>query len=443
MIDEEGEETEWRAARAAIRHCGQVRGGRLYDANDSYTTELVALLDAVAHETEETVMVLFDASSPPEALRSWRSNHERRKRDYYNDEELGAVNVHARKLKTLVFFWVKAHSGVTINEWVDMEAAEGLRDGKPVLREMGGNCEHRSVAVRGVEKAAGAKVTEMLQARVCEKLASCSRDTIWRSEGDWEYPAGSRRDEDLLARFRQLRVFPGDKAGLMLSRLEKGARSMACPGCGALGGCTWVHACLECVAYREERKALRAATIAYRDANGGKEQTSQEQAELVAKTLEAGVKGYCEAGWCGGKRVTAEEHLLQLMQPQEAAEQELRGFLGGCKRRETSRIDKNLARAVDVAMVALLRKSSEAVDKATAELANARKAELALSGAWETWRRRLREEGPARAAARRQLWKAMRIAVRNHRAAGGSTGKELGRRLVGVRRDMAKKCEGR
>ena len=96
MIDEKGEETEWRASRAAIRHCGQVRGGRLYDANDSYTTELVALLDAVAHETEETVMVLFDASSPPEALRSWRSNHERRKRDYYNDEELGAVNVQAR-----------------------------------------------------------------------------------------------------------------------------------------------------------------------------------------------------------------------------------------------------------------------------------------------------------------------------------------------------------
>ena len=144
----------------------------------------------------------------------------------------------ARNFKTLVFFWVKAHSGVTINEWVDMEAAEGLRDVKLVPRMLGDSCEHRSVAVRGVSRSAGAKVTEMLQARVCEKLAKCSRDSIWRTAGDWKYPAGSRRDEDLLARFRQLRVFPGDKAGWMVSRVEKEAKSMACLGCGAMEGCT-------------------------------------------------------------------------------------------------------------------------------------------------------------------------------------------------------------
>ena len=49
--------------------------------------------------------------------------------------------------------------------------------------------------------------------------------------------------------------------------------------------------------------------------------------------LRAGIfSGAASVGW----KVTAEERLRQLMRPNVATEHELRGFLGGCKRKESA-----------------------------------------------------------------------------------------------------------
>ena len=81
-------------ARAAVRHDGQVLGGRLREPEgaDNYIGELAAQLDAAAAEGEGgRVIVVFDATSLVLAMKKFRRQCARRRQGYYAGEWLEAL----------------------------------------------------------------------------------------------------------------------------------------------------------------------------------------------------------------------------------------------------------------------------------------------------------------------------------------------------------------
>ena len=112
------EEEQWRASRAAMRHDGRQRGDGML-ADDSYTTELAAQLDALWDEGERRVIICFDAASPVDAWLRWRLQHARQQQGYYLDDMLSSLERALGRFEVVVFVWIHAHFGVTLNEWAD------------------------------------------------------------------------------------------------------------------------------------------------------------------------------------------------------------------------------------------------------------------------------------------------------------------------------------
>ena len=104
-------------------------------AEDSYTTELAAIIDALEEESRRgtrRVMVVFDSTSPPEAIRSWRGTHARRQMAKYLAIELDTLNQLLDRFDLVVFQWSKSHYGIASNEWVDILAVKTLEDKEPL-----------------------------------------------------------------------------------------------------------------------------------------------------------------------------------------------------------------------------------------------------------------------------------------------------------------------
>ena len=163
------------------------------EADDSYTTELAAQLDALWEEGERRVIVCFDASSPVDAWMRWRHHHERQQQGYYQDGMLGSLERAIGRFEVVIFVWIHAHFGVTLNEWADAEAAAAL--GTPLVALQEGRRAHASVSFGHVRSAAR-QALQVQSAHVQTRLRLCTVETQWRAPGDIRLPRRRAADED-------------------------------------------------------------------------------------------------------------------------------------------------------------------------------------------------------------------------------------------------------
>ena len=125
--DSNGEGAATRASRAAVRHCGKVKGGPMVPeqaVKRSYQSEMGAHLAALEGEREKRALVVFDASSPVEAVFSFRQAHDRRRPDFLLDDWLGEWLEELARFEVVVFCWRNSHSGALVNEWADTWATK-------------------------------------------------------------------------------------------------------------------------------------------------------------------------------------------------------------------------------------------------------------------------------------------------------------------------------
>ena len=74
--------------RGAARHDGRTMSMALAPGGDdsAFLAEFVAQLDVLAAEGQSRAMILFDCTSPVEALNSFVRSHDRHKADFQRDE---------------------------------------------------------------------------------------------------------------------------------------------------------------------------------------------------------------------------------------------------------------------------------------------------------------------------------------------------------------------
>jgi hypothetical protein len=128
------EDAEGAAGYACCRHDGRTRrvatpywrqvvnGGTQARATSSFDVELKAQTTAVENETEEGVVILFDATSPIGAAMSFARAHDRHRADFHCDADLAALT-EAWEDHSVAYVHTKAHARVTVNEWAALGGA--------------------------------------------------------------------------------------------------------------------------------------------------------------------------------------------------------------------------------------------------------------------------------------------------------------------------------
>ena len=127
------------AAWAACRHDGEVTRGALPDGvKDNYMAEMAAQLAVARARGVQRVVVVFDATSPPEVLRRFIHSCWRRQQRIYRRDWLDSWAQDLQQFETVVFVWQTSHVGAPVNEFADVEAGKAVRAGlteeRPDLR---------------------------------------------------------------------------------------------------------------------------------------------------------------------------------------------------------------------------------------------------------------------------------------------------------------------
>ena len=418
------EEEAWQSSRAALRHDGRQRGGGM-EADDSYTTELAAQLDALWEEGERRVIVCFDASSPVDAWMRWRHHHERQQQGYYQDGMLGSLERAIGRFEVVIFVWIHAHFGVTLNEWADAEAAAAL--GTPLVALQEGRRAHASVSFGHVRSAAR-QALQVQSAHVQTRLRLCTVETQWRAPGDIRLPRRRATDEDDLHALLGRRWFPGDKA-YGFGELGRRVRCAVCACCGQSVTCSFAHIAWECTGLQEERRGMLDAATALVGALSG-EVVRHGQAVAVMDALRASVHGCLPAGGfgtdAGGRRVWLTGAQLGVRAvPAGGTELEtriLRGF--GSLWEEAAEGAAAVARrrpacqAMAEAVLRWMRAARKQFQPQVQSIADLLKAQRGVVVAWDAWARRTLAAGPRRLGALRDARLALRVVSRAARAVG-------------------------
>ena len=123
------------SGRVAIAHDGSRVGGRLLEepeGHDNYLAELAAQIDALMHAPAKSrVILVFDATSPVEAVRRYQRLHVRRKQGRHASGMLQTLERAIARHECVVFIWQPSHTGAPVNEWADKGAARAVKDGEP------------------------------------------------------------------------------------------------------------------------------------------------------------------------------------------------------------------------------------------------------------------------------------------------------------------------
>ena len=128
------------AAAAAFRCDGKVVGGALDPhklAPSSYEAELQALIDLLKSWPDDArVLVAIDARSPVQALVKFRFSHVNKRAEYFCDDMLDDLLIQIERMDTIIFYWLRGHSGAAPNEAADWHATEllGASVGAPIVR---------------------------------------------------------------------------------------------------------------------------------------------------------------------------------------------------------------------------------------------------------------------------------------------------------------------
>jgi hypothetical protein len=425
-----GQPAGWRASRAGVRHCGRVFGERLH-AEDSYLTEMVAALEALRAEDVKRVVLIFDASSPVEALRRFRRMHDRRRSGYYCDAELAEYDRVVDSFECIVFWWVPSHVGILPNEWVDGVATAAMEQEvvrAPVLPAR----PHRSVTF-GSPRANLHVAREAIRVLVHERLQAATVESVWLTADDWQLPQGPHRHLQLTRAVAGLRCFSGDAKQALTATKEDKAGVGPCPFCDKTCRLDYLHFCFECDDLLDEQDGVFTACEKLR-ANIGTEfpHGQLDSIHAILRTRAAAKHGvgrwagsYILMGGLrgGGSPASALISQLTRVRAHEHVEREVRRAIchiwdRPVKPKEGAR---ELVEDVRQAWGSLLRRAKEGCVKARAERLQeeARLKELRL--ALTAWSSQRLAEGPARCMAVRALRMGVAAARRSLRVVGELT----------------------
>jgi len=185
QVDDKGRHV---ASSAGVLDNGCVVGGALdphKDARSSYETELQALIDVLEVWPDGSrVMIAVDARSPVQAVVRFREAHVNRRAEYFVDDKLDSLLRHLERMQTVVFYWLKGHSGAAPNECADLHATKFLSEDVPAVRTIPVR-RHASMTFAFDRKPfqwaavrIGRHVREMARAK--------SSRSEWLGVGDWD-----------------------------------------------------------------------------------------------------------------------------------------------------------------------------------------------------------------------------------------------------------------
>lgn len=395
--------------RAAVRHDGQVLGGRLREPEgaDNYIGELAAQLDAAAAEDEGgRVIVVFDATSPVLAMKKFRRQCARRQQGYYVGEWLEALFRLWDRQEVVVLLWQNSHRGSPVNEWADLEASAmgkrlGLGEETAVPRLPP---KYYSVSYSRARRTATEWSVPLATGVVSRRLAGAVVQSELPEEADMPYvgyPEDVQRTcEAVLAQ----RSCYGDEK----RRIGRAKRTVIgdgrCPhGCtdarGAPTKFTWLHAQVGC-----SHPSIVAAREAWLErCKECEEVLTHEETKLPHHQVAAAVA--LIKGRIPRRR---EGRLAPMRLLGRGEERELRRLVGGLiyttssPKQDRASCTKKSVRAMVRAGAAVQWAAHELTKEVEKEAAKAARETWRVRKFGEKWLRVVREGGPARAAALRE-----------------------------------------
>jgi ribonuclease HI len=257
-------------ARAALRHDGEMLGGRLLDSDELLgvhdTTSLGekaatddALADAVDDGTNSRVLLWIDSISHVQCLRRFLYSTARRKQNVHAAGRYAATADLLAQLEVVCYHWQTSHVGCPASEAADL-AADASAEAEvfsPVIEPI---YSFASMLFPRDETSPRHWAVTRCDAAVAALLRACSVHTVYPEPGDVPLVNIPEADDVLLASVRAERCFHSD-GGLVLTDLQRERRAMLrCPwGCDA--ECRWEHFCFECddVEMVESRLEIRHA----------------------------------------------------------------------------------------------------------------------------------------------------------------------------------------
>ena len=182
----EGSEVRDEGSCAAMRHDGIRLGGSMSNqqvAHKSYQTEMAAHMCATQDAKGKRAMCVFDATSPIEALISFRDKHDRHRHGYLLDDWLAELSSSVSDCEVVVDVWAKAHRGILLNEWADTSCTQLMNSTDPnddIWFDINPAPHHsyRFHSFRPIFQ----EVCDIASQGVETWLKSFSKDTVWPSD---------------------------------------------------------------------------------------------------------------------------------------------------------------------------------------------------------------------------------------------------------------------
>jgi ribonuclease HI len=406
----EGSAWEYVITRACASHDGVERKGRLHEPEgaDNYIAELAALLDTAWHlEKGGRVVLIFDATSPPQAAARFRRVCDRWKQGYYVGEWLDLLLRLLDRQEVVVLVWQTSHVGSALNEWADVLAAEAKELGRvPVPRAPASFSSLQPTAFR---RSTMEGASRMAMREVRSRLDSAVHESEVRAENDLDPVEVSEEVWSVCHAVLGQRAQVGDAKRQRGAIRGKALAGLACPfGCkrrdGSPAAFTWLHVQCSCAhpPLVQLRRAWRDTVLELEDALD----TKDPNVQLIALRQIIG-KGLPQLR--GGE--VAPEAPLSVRQEQLARRATgglvLRsGHKDGWSRASTRKALRQTTEAGAALQLEARRLTMHLEEEIIADIKKARRVrKLAL-----TWLRVTVEGGPARAAALRRLHAAKAVA---------------------------------
>jgi ribonuclease HI len=405
----EGKDKEWVNARACVRDDGDTCGGRMMEEEgaDNYFDELAAQLDAVEqHPAGGRIAIVFDATSPIEAMKAFRKASARRRQGYLAREWLDTLLQLTAKHEVVVFIWRRSHTGSPANEWADAivdnyAEAGGIR--AVPRRPVRFAAVQHTMCRRGVRSWAQRTAARVIARRLGEACV----ESIVREDGDVH--TGDKLADDVYATVTAIlsqRSCMGDEKRARGMR-GRDATRIVCPfGCSGARGTpaafTWLHAQYRCKqpelveARGDWLKTLTDVEKAMAEVNGWDQRPEYLRSGQIGTAL--------AAAWTGEEGDSS----MSEAQVQARSEQLCRVAGGLFQTSGDPKLDrrKELRTAVEKATISGARVQQKAV-MLTTEIESELVAELSAARSVRKlamrWRACVTEGGPRRAAALREI----------------------------------------